>query len=55
MNTIHRLSMFDNNFLRKILGSKKKEVKENGESYKLNNFITCIFIKCRKADQLKKN
>jgi len=37
----HKLRMFENRVLRKILGSKKDEVTEGGEGYITRTFMIC--------------
>jgi hypothetical protein len=37
----HRLRVFENRVLRKILGHKKEEVRGSGEDYITRNFMIC--------------
>jgi hypothetical protein len=41
--TMHRLRVFENRVLRRILGPKREEVAE--EDYIMRNFITCTIHK----------
>jgi len=50
-----RLKLFENSVLRTMFGSKRDEVTESGEKYKMKSLMICTLHQLFFGDQIKKN